>query len=167
MKRLFGDKLYIQVSDIIFLLSGDYEVPNALKDYLYDNYKTISSSKSGNEFICFSNPDDIKYLNGVSFITDYDIYMKVSIDILESIIEKMTCSKRQMELKINNIRKPSEELKENYKIINLKISDISNIYLYRMNEIKLNIPGEKYEHLLIKEFKRNIEKIKPNENNNK
>ena len=167
MKRFIENKLYIQISDIIFLLSGEYAVPESLHEFLFTKYKVIDNSKSGNEFVCFDNPDDIEYFNNLSFITDYDIYMRVSMDILENIIENITCKKRQIELRINNIKNPSKELKEKYKIITLKATDISNIYLYRTNKINLDIPGEKYEPLLIKEIKHTIGRRKQNEKNDK
>ena len=162
MKRLLEGKLYIQISDIIFLLSGKYMIPNGLKEYLFTNYKAIDNSKLGNEFACFECQDDISYLNELTFITDYDVYKNVSIDILEDIIDDITCRKNQMELRINNMRKPNRELIEDYKITTLKATDISNIYLYRMGKIKLYIPGEKYEPSLIKKFKYTFEKKKQN-----
>ena len=130
------------------------------------NHLYIESNED-DVFICFTNPIDINYLNGVDFITDYDVYKNVSIDILEKIIENLTCRIKQLELRINNSTRYNEKIDKEYMLITHKACDISNIYLYRMNKINLYIPGEKYEPLLIKKIKHKIGRGKTDEKNSK
>ena len=86
------EKLYIQQEDLMNLCDTT-RIPQSI----YDIYKfSLIYCKSNKDFIEYTNPKDIEYLNSIDWILDYREYIFKEV-------EELTMLAKHYEVKINEL----------------------------------------------------------------
>lgn len=128
------EKLYIQQEDLMNLCDTT-RIPQSI----YDIYKfSLIYCKSNKDFIEYTNPKDIEYLNSIDWILDYREYSLKSI-------EELTILAKHYEIKINELANTYNDMsrKERIKNYNLKLEHDYLTYKYYSLIYLINIKNNK------------------------
>ena len=134
----FGkEKLYIQREDLMNLTDSTF-VPQSI----YDKYKFSLIDKDLKDFIEFSDPKEIDYLNSFDFILDYRVYQEKTIEELTELGKHYEKKLNDMAITYNNMsnkkRKDNYLLKKEHDHLTYKFYSI--IYMLKVKKGITTIP---------------------------
>ena len=128
------EKLYIQQEDLMNLCDTT-RIPQSI----YDIYKfSLIYCKSNKDFIEYTNPKDIEYLNSIDWILDYREYTFKEV-------EELIMLAKHYEVKINELANAYNDMsrKERIKNYNLKLEHDHLTYKYYSLIYLINIKNTK------------------------
>ena len=129
-------ELYIQKIDLLYLIESHIPVPESI--YIKTKRSIINNQ---NNFIKFTKPEDITFLNSIPWIIEYNDIKDLSIEIISQMINELYNKKELLKSTI----KPTND-KEKLKVfleiqtIELKIKSLQKILWYKKDNNRLNIP---------------------------
>ena len=155
MKKYIQGKLYLQISDIFYLINHGTllsdEIYNCLLIYSFN----IDDNFDITEFVCFGSncmigeknyicipKDDILYLNSLPCIINYDSYKDYSIENITNECNNLACKIKQLELRYNNISDNiiKDILNDKHDNAVHKLQDLKILKLFKEGKLKLDIP---------------------------
>lgn len=155
MKRYIQGKLYLQISDIFYLIKHRTILsPNMFAKLITFSFN-LNENFDRTEFVCFDDKDnsgkdnyiclykdDILYLNALPCIVDYDSYKDYSIEDITNEYNSLSCKTKQLELKYNNLPNGAikSALNAKHDAAVHKLNDLKILKLFKKGLIKLDIP---------------------------
>lgn len=164
------EKLYLQISDIIFIFSHEIGIPDSVKEDF--NNKLNVKNKKGLEdtpytFKLFTEQSTISYINGLDYLLDYNEHKQSTTqDIYE---EAYLLQDRKQELAINFNRLSLKDREKKQDIVKMcdeldfKIISLRDLLWFKEGSLSMIIPGSKRAKKAEKKLKK---KLNNNNNNN-
>jgi len=153
MKVFKDDSVYIQINDLVKLLTLSEEVPNTILEKINIDEETIINDNNRFKFIKFDNPDEVTFFRKQDWIIDYDNYKDLPDDGLEKIAHELYLNSEHVVNRFNSLLKEEQNsnygknmLVEHVKLRHI-IHDLRHLSTYKCGDLKLNIPGENSEEL--------------------
>lgn len=146
MKRLVEDKLYIQLSDIDYLMNNYEIIPDYISIILDGYIMNIDEHMEDDDFICFIDKRLINYFYELDYIINYDEYKDLSVASIADIVEKLNTEINQLELIYKNIKDSirKDVLIGRHDDLDKKAKDLTKLARYKQGKINFYIPGEEY-----------------------
>ena len=147
MKRYIQGKLYLQLSDIDYLMDNYEIIPDDICDILSAYIMNLDTNIEDDDFIYFTNKRFISYFNELDYIIDYDQYKDLSVADLADIVDKLNTEISQLELIYKNIKDSIRKdiLIGRHDDLDKKAKDLTKLARYKQGKINFYIPGEDYE----------------------
>ena len=168
MKLLIKDtkeKLYLQISDIFFIFQHEYDIPEEVKKDFNDKLKVKNISGVNDDpysFKLFTEPATIEYINGLSYIIDYNEYKTKSVHDIYEQGYLLQDRKQELAKSFNKLSLKEREKKQDVvrlcDEIDYEIFSLADLVGFKEGKITMIIPSSK-------RAKRNEKKLLKNNNN--
>ena len=161
------DKLYLQISDIIFIFQHELDLPDSVKQDFNDKLK-IKTTKGLEDnpysFKLFTEPDTINFVNNLDYIIDYNEYKQLSVPEIYEKAYLLQDKKQELAVSFNKLSLKEREKKQD--VVNLcdeldfTILSLRDLVWFKEGSISMIIPGskraKKNEKKLLKKSNLNI-----------
>ena len=144
------EKLYLQISDIIFIFSHEIDIPESVKQDFNDKLKI--KNRRGLEdnpytFKMFTEPETISYISGLDYIIDYDEYKKLEVPDIYQEAYLLQDKKQQLAVEFNKLSLKDREKKQDVvrlcDEIDFKIFSLRDLVWFKEGSLSMIIPGSK------------------------
>ena len=161
------DKLYLQISDIIFIFQHELVLPESVKQDFNEKLKiktTRGLEDNPYTFKLFTEPETIEFINGLDYIVDYNEYKQLSVPEIYEKAYLLQDKKQELAVSFNKLSLKDREKKQD--VVNLcdeldfTILSLRDLVWFKEGSISMIIPGskraKKNEKKLIKKNNLNI-----------
>ena len=150
LKKDNKEKMYLQISDIIFIFQHEYGLPDDIRQDFND--KLSKKNRKGLDdtpytFKMFTEPTTVDFIKGLDYVVDYDSHKKKSVqDIFE---EACVLQDRKQELAITFNKLNLKEREKNQQIVRMcaeldfTILSLRDLAWFKEGAIKMIIPESK------------------------
>ena len=169
MKLFFKDtkdKLYLQISDIIFIFKHELNIPEEVKKDFNDKLKIKNISGVEDDpytFKLFTNPSTIEFVNGLEYIMDYNEYKTLSVHDIYEKAYLLQDKKQELALSFNKLSLKEREKKQDVVMLcdelDYKIFSLRDLVWFKEGNITMIIPGSKRAKKNEKKLLKNNKKI--------
>ena len=156
MKVFANNAVYVQLSDLAFLIRSDVFVPSSVADVFRDGTININY-RNRYEFIKFSKIEDVEYFRNLDYIIDYNEFNEFNEDFLKTFASSLADQYNKFLYTYNSMSE--EEKEENQDLHNkcdeldYKCNSIEDLIAFKQGKIKFKLPhGVENSNYSIKEL---------------
>ena len=144
------DKLYLQISDIIFIFQHELNLPDSIKEDFNEKLKiktTRGLEDNPYTFKLFTEPETINFVNGLDYIVDYSEYKQLSVPEIYEKAYLLQDKKQELAVSFNKLSLKDREKKQD--VVNLcdeldfTILSLRDLVWFKEGSISMIIPGSK------------------------
>ena len=144
------DKLYLQISDIIFIFQHELNLPDSIKEDFNEKLKiktTRGLEDNPYTFKLFTEPETIEFVNGLDYIVDYSEYKQLSVPEIYEKAYLLQDKKQELAVSFNKLSLKDREKKQD--VVNLcdeldfTILSLRDLVWFKEGSISMIIPGSK------------------------
>ena len=161
------DKLYLQISDIIFIFQHELNLPDSIKEDFNEKLKiktTRGLEDNPYTFKLFTEPETINFVNGLDYIVDYSEYKQLSVPEIYEKAYLLQDKKQELAVSFNKLSLKDREKKQDVVSLcdelDFTILSLRDLEWFKEGSISMIIPGskraKKNEKKLIKKNNLNI-----------
>ena len=144
------DKLYLQISDIIFIFRHELNIPEEVKKDFNDKLKVKNISGIEDDpytFKLFTDPETIAFINGLDYILDYNQYKTLSVHDIYEQAYLLQDKKQELAKSFNKLSLKDREKKQDVVSLcdelDFKILSLRDLVWFKEGNITMIIPGSK------------------------
>ena len=148
MKVFKENSVYVQLNDLVKLLSLSDGVPDTILKKIHTEEEIIVDDNNRFEFIKFDLPEEVFFFKRQDWIIDYDNYKDLTDEKLEKIAHELYLNSEGVVRKFNDLSKSEQEsiygrnmLEEHVKLRHI-IHDLRHLSAYKSGVMNMEIPGE-------------------------
>ena len=144
------DKLYLQISDIIFIFQHELNLPDSVKEDFNEKLKiktTRGLEDNPYTFKLFTEPETITFVNGLDYIVDYSEYKQLTVPEIYEKAYLLQDKKQELAVSFNKLSLKDREKKQD--VVNLcdeldfTILSLRDLVWFKEGSISMIIPGSK------------------------
>ena len=161
------DKLYLQISDIIFIFQHELNLPDSIKEDFNEKLKiktTRGLEDNPYTFKLFTEPETINFVNGLDYIVDYSEYKQLTVPEIYEKAYLLQDKKQELAVSFNKLSLKDREKKQDVVSLcdelDFTILSLRDLVWFKEGSISMIIPGskraKKNEKKLIKKNNLNI-----------
>jgi hypothetical protein len=144
------DKLYLQISDIIFIFQHELELPESVKQDFNEKLKiktTRGLEDNPYTFKLFTEPETIEFINNLSYIVDYNEYKQLSVPEIYEQAYLLQDKKQELAVSFNKLSLKDREKKQDVvdlcDELDFTILSLRDLVWFKEGAISMIIPGSK------------------------
>lgn len=144
------DKLYLQISDIIFIFQHELGIPDSVKQDFNGKLRvktTRGLDDTPYTFKMFTDPATIEYVNSLEYLIDYDEYKQLSVHDIYEKAYLLQDKKQELAVSFNKLSLKEREKKQDVvKLcdeLDFKILSLRDLVWFKEGSISMIIPGSK------------------------
>ena len=153
MKLLIKDnkeKLYLQISDIIFIFQHELNLPDSVKEDFNEKLK-VKTTKGLEDtpytFKLFTEPDTIAYVNGLAYIVNYNEKKQLTVPEIYEEAYLLQDKKQELAVGFNKLSLKEREKKQDVvrlcDELDFRILSLRDLVWFKEGSISMIIPGSK------------------------
>lgn len=158
MKIITENNAYIQKNDIAYLNNTTLPIPASIFLAIFSEGVVMITDLNRNDFLEFTNPDDIEYLKSLDWIIDYNEVKDYSLaqlqDLGASILGELHQLNDTISLYSESENENKAELELKHELLKYKLMSLRDISLYKQGKLKLELPNEENNRTRYKKSKK-------------
>jgi len=144
------DKLYLQISDIIFIFQHEMDIPDVVKQDFNEKLKlktTKGLEDNPYTFKLFTEHETIEFVNRLDYIVDYQDYKTLTVPEIYEKAYLLQDKKQELAVNFNKLSLKEREKKQD--VVNLcdeldfTILSLRDLVWFKEGSISMIIPGSK------------------------
>ena len=147
--KVFKDNcVYVQMNDLVKLLTLSDGVPDTIMKKVYTEDEIIVDDNNRFRFIKFDLPEEVFFFRRQDWIIDYDTYKELDDEKLEKIAHELFINSEHEAKKYNDLSKDEQNsnygknmLVESVKLRHI-VHDLRHLSVYKSGVMNMEIPGE-------------------------
>ncbi len=145
MKINQNNRLYIQRIDLLYIYESFSVIPASIYERTIKK-KHFITDKNKYEFIEFTNPDEISYLDSIDWIIDYNEVKELKPEEILQLDKEIASQEIELIAKIRNMN--NEDISNNLNMISkhhqiqLKRQSLRDVLWYKLGYINMTLPKE-------------------------
>lgn len=154
MKVFKDNSVYVQMNDLVKLLTLSEGVPDTILKKLHTEDELVVDDNNRIEFIKFDLPEEVFFFKRQDWIIDYDNFNNLSDETLEKIAHGFFLDSETIVNRFNSLSKEEQNsnfgrnmLMEHVKLRHI-VHDLRHLSAYKSGVMNMEIPGEEYGEVI-------------------
>jgi hypothetical protein len=154
MKVFKENSVYVQINDLVKLLTLSDGVPDTILKKIHTEEEIIIDDNNRFDFIKFDLPEEVFFFKRQDWIIDYDNFNSLSDEVLEKIAHQFFINSESIVNRFNSLSKEEQDsnigknmLMEHVKLRHM-VHDLRHLSAYKSGVMNMEIPGEEFGEVI-------------------